>query len=92
MPRTEAATPTSNRELAIAALHSVGLSWFDADQIIAAIEAEARAAVLRELREEVAGMGHQHLQWPPIDGAWIDVLNRAAVLAAIDRRLGDGSL
>ena len=45
-----------------------------------AIEAEARAAVLRELREEVAGMRH---------GTVIhDGIDRLTVLAAIDRRLG----
>ena len=41
MTTIEPATPASNSELAIAALHGVGMSWFDAEQIIAAIEDEA---------------------------------------------------
>ena len=47
------------------------------------IEAEARAAVLRELREEVAGLLTPVDTWP--DG-WDSGIDR--VLAAIDRRLG----
>ena len=49
--------------------------WEDA---LVRIEAEARAAVLRELREEVAGMDLPASEYV-----------RQAVLAAIDRRLGD---
>jgi hypothetical protein len=50
------------------------------EDYIAAIEAEARAAVLRELREEVAEMAFG------LDGVMLDT---ETVLAAIDRRLGD---
>ena len=83
------------------------------------IEAEARAAVLRELREEVAGMekftdsgrcGAPHCFGRPEDnerhhgkGRWRHAYLPSyrwvtgsetidATLAAIDRRLGDGSL
>ena len=56
-----------------------------------AARAEARAAVLRELRDEVAGMKSDATMYdwsePPRPvHEWID---RASVLAAIDRRLGD---
>ena len=47
-----------------------------------AIEAEARAAVLRELREEVAGIPNDH------PSHVTDCIRRRSVLAAIDRRLG----
>jgi hypothetical protein len=46
--------------------------------------AEARAAVLRELREEVAGLPYWH-HHP--DNTGPDDMDRAAVLDAIDRRL-----
>jgi hypothetical protein len=49
-------------------------------------EAEARATVLRELREEVAGMDTM-LGTGTVPVMW---LIRAAVLAAIARRIGDG--
>jgi hypothetical protein len=51
--------------------------------MIAAIEAEARAAVLRELREEVAEMAGE-FRWTPNATLFI-----ARFLTAIDRRLGD---
>jgi len=53
---------------------------------VAAIEAEAVAAILRELRDEVARM-ERDLRTDPSDPDPDEVL--AAVLAAIDRRLGD---
>ena len=46
-----------------------------------------RAAVLRELREEVAGMDPT-LYWDESPSAHLEFI-RAAVFAAIDRRLGD---
>jgi len=49
-----------------------------------AIEAEARAAVLRELRDEVEGMPDQ---WGPSDQD--GYIRQSAVLAAIDRRLNN---
>jgi hypothetical protein len=58
--------------------------------VVLAIEAEARAAVLRELREEV----YRIERVPGVDdtrelrrGAALAI---AAILAAIDRRLGNG--
>ena len=48
------------------------------------IEAEARATVLRELREEVEGMPTIIEPMLGIDTVWV---RRAAVLDAIDRRL-----
>ena len=51
------------------------------------------AAVLRELREEVAGMMYWFGPYYPdgIDRPAVDIemVDRAAALAAIDRRLGD---
>ena len=56
-----------------------------------AIEAEARAAVLRELREEVAGLHHDACDLVRGAGPVCNCsdVDRAAALAAIDRRLGD---
>jgi hypothetical protein len=57
-------------------------------QWVDAIEAEARAAVLRELREEVAEMfSIRSVQEVRFDDLMV---SRTAVLAAIDRRLADG--
>jgi hypothetical protein len=60
---------------------------------IAAIEAEARAAALRELREEVEGLDEAvYLSKTPegmIDWEWRGITKRQ-VLGLIDRRLGNG--
>jgi hypothetical protein len=73
----------SERELAIAALHSVGLSWFDAEQIITAIEAEAARAALTALGAEVEAM------WLcTIDTTWTEpAIVRSEVLNAINRAI-----
>ena len=63
------------------------------ERAIANIERVARAAVLRELREEVAGMAADTTNVSGGTFYWgIRAGNNAvmnAVLAAIDRRLGD---
>jgi hypothetical protein len=58
-----------------------------AKEWIVAIESEAPIAVLRELREEVAGMLTAQFVGDTSNSAFGAYLYREAVLAAIDRRL-----
>jgi hypothetical protein len=51
---------------------------------IVAVEAEARAAALRDLREEVEGLAYSHLH--------DDAVYRSAVLDLIDRALGEARI
>ena len=61
-------------------------AWAESSVGVEGEIAEARATVLRELREEVVGMAFEFEDRLGPAGA---LVSRAAVLAAIDRILGD---
>ena len=80
--------PTTEAGRALLEAYNGGSTFPIRDDILA-IEAEARAAVLRELREEVEEMLDSPAAYPAPMGPTIRMENDLvrAVLAAIDRRL-----
>ena len=84
-PRTEAG---KRLNIAWPGSHIDRLDW---QERIAAIEAEARAAVLIELREAVEGIRPPD-RFVATDGTYEQGLSEAAVLRAIDRMLGEEAM